>query len=174
MTRGLHYWEAVFFTGLFGAIALYPAAQGFFPRVLSDAPLFTLLIATGIAAFLTLVVYFEFHERRRTRYVTACAFNAALTVAFLGTLTHTLTPQALLWFLDALLALFTFGYIVSKHLFQRVERDFLRRAHHIILTGFVLNALTLLFMAVLTVFPAGLIALITGASLFTLFHHETA
>lgn len=163
----MQYWEHVFFAGLFGVIALYPFVGAGISRIAYDDRLLSFFALSGIAALVTLIMYGEFYERRRRRWA-ACAalFAALLAVPILGGAIAIARPVFVVWFIDAVLSLSVFGYVITKHLFRRVERDFYQRSYHIILAGLGINFCALIFAALIAVFPVALIALIAGGVLF--------
>lgn len=160
------YWESVFFAGLFGFIALYPGIISDISYATENPTLFLLLSTASIALFLTLVFYNEFHAGRRSCYLAASAALAALAIISAGFSLFFTTPTLLVWFLDAALALFSFGYIIAKHLFRRIERDLRTHAPRIILRGLTITLIALLIAHTLIIFPIGLIALIIAGAVF--------
>lgn len=158
--RSLYYWESIFFAGLFGFVALYPAVISVFPYAAENPTLFLLLSTSSIAVFLTLVFYGEFHTGRRPLPLIISAFFAALTVTCVGLSLIFTVPATVVWFMDAALALFSFGFIIARHFLRRVERDLRAHSPKIILGGLAVTGAALFVAHTLTIFPIGLIALI--------------
>lgn len=156
----IYYWESVFFAGLFGFVALYPAVVLNFPYAAENPDLFLLLSVTSIALFMTLVFYNEFHESRRARWLMISAAFAALTVICAGFSLFFTAPTTVVWFMDAVLALFSFGYIIAKHFLHHVKRDLRAHWQKIVLWGLAVTLAALLVAHTLTIFPISLIALI--------------
>ena len=165
--RALHYWEHTFFAGLFGIIALYPFVAPDLAFVVHDDGLFTLLVLAGIATLVTLIMYGEFYEHGGRRWAVLAAFSlAVLLVPLVAIITTAVSPVVALWFVDAVLALSTFGYSITKHLFRRVEHDFNRCWQYSIAFGLAANFFAFLFVSLTALFPVPLIALSAGAVLY--------
>lgn len=157
----IYYWESVFFASLFGFVALYPAVISVLPYAAENPLLFLMLSTASIALFLALVFYGEFHAGRRLpSLIIISAFFAALTVMFVGFSLIFTIPAIVVWFMDAAIALFSFGFIIARHFLRRVERDLRAHAPKIIVGGLAVTGAALLVAHTLTVFPIGLIALI--------------
>ncbi len=66
-------------------------------------------------------------------------------------------PVFILWSANVVLALFTFGSILARRFFRRVERDFARNIGHVIVIGIATQAVAFFFTLVSTIFPPILI-----------------
>lgn len=167
MMRALHYWEHVFFAGLFGVIALYPFVVRDIPYVAYHDKTLSFFVLAGIAIMVTLIMYAEYNQKRTRRWAALAALSAGfLAVPFVGGASTIASPVVVVWFIDAMLSLCAFGYIIIKHLFRRVERDFRDRLPHSIVTGLAINTCALIFMALVVAFPIPLIAFFTGGLIF--------
>lgn len=156
----IYYWESVFFASLFGFIALYPAVISPLPYAAENPLLFLLLSTMSIVLFMTLVFYGEFNAGRRLPWLIVSAFFAMFTIISAGIALIFIAPTTVVWFIDAALALFSFGFIIAKHFLRRVERDLRAHLPQAILSGLAVTAVALLIAHTLTIFPIGLIALI--------------
>ena len=155
------FFEYVFFISAFGTVAFFPAALPFMP--LLALPTTALTVACmGIFAFIGLTL----HEKKRgektpriTLCIAAIAGCVALLISIMGRAT---SPAFALWSLNAILATFTFGSILARQFFRRVERDFRRNASHALVIGLAINAAGLLAANLFTVFPPTLVAILTA------------
>lgn len=158
----LRYWEFVFFSGLFGVIVLYPFIAPLIPFVIYNQQLFILCILTSIAVFATIALYYKFYERRKKQWAVISAFMAACATTLMGYAALHASIIFTVWFIDATLTLFCFGYILARHFFQRVEKDFLYRWHSIILMSLAINFMAVIITTLAVSFPPLLIALSIG------------
>ncbi len=160
-----HFWEYVFFASTFGAVVFFPVSVPFFPllRLTSTA---LILALAGISAFIALAL----HERNREKPTRARAFLAAAVTGcvalFASVAGKAMPPAFILWSISVILTMFTFGSILARRFFRRVERDFRRNAGYVIVIGLATNVAALLFILLATAFPPVLIA--TGVALITL------
>lgn len=160
-----HFWEYIFFASAFGAIVFFPVSVPFLP-LLHLAGTALVLALTGISAFAA----FALHERNREKPTRVRAFAAAAVTGcvalFASVAGQALPPAFVLWSASVILVMFTFGSILARRFFRRVERDFRRNAGHVIVTALAANAAAMLFMLLAAAFPPILIA--TGVAVITL------
>lgn len=153
------FWERAFFISAFGAIALYPLAKGFLPVVFGNGPLLLLFASIGTVAFLALIFFAEFDEAGKGRWAIACALSVAALSPLAGFASSLTSTAAVVWFADAAVAIAVAGYMVSRHITNRLERDFKRHAASAVMHGMGANALVLLLVQLSSFVPPIFIAL---------------
>ncbi len=158
----LRYWECVFFSGIFGVIALYPFSAPLIPFATYNQQLFIFLVLASMAIFATIALYYAFYEGRKKQWVMMSALMAACATALMGYAAFMTTAVFTVWFIDAALALFCFGYILARHFFQRVEKDFRHKWRSIILMSLAINFMAIILTTIAASFPPLLIALSIG------------
>lgn len=162
------FWEYVFFVSAFGTVAFFPAAKPLIP--LLAVPVYALDAALAAITVLAGLALYERSAGNRTRKqalaVAAITGCAAVLVSILGYMS---APEFALWSLNAAIAVCTFGSILARRFFRRVERDFRRNAVHVLALGLAVNAVGLLASYLLVLFPpvmiGVLVAIITFAAL---------
>ncbi len=159
------FWEYVFFASTFGAVVFFPAARPLMP--LFALPAYALTAALlGLAALTGLTLY-EWSVGNRTRsQALAIAAVTGLTAVLLATAGQTSSPEFAVWSLNAGLAVCTFGSILARRIFGRVERDFRRNAVHVLALGLTVNAIGLFAAYLLVLFPPVMIGILVAAVTF--------
>lgn len=153
------FWEYVFFVSSFGTVVFYPAARPLMP--LLKIPAYALGAAlAGIAALAALTLYERTIGSRTRKQAFAVAAVTGLAVALLATAGQTSSPEFALWSLNAAVAVCTFGSILARRFFRRVERDFRRNAVHVLLAGLIANTAGLFIAYLLNVFPPVMIGIL--------------
>lgn len=163
-----HFWEYVFFVSAFGTVVFFPAARDLMP--LLAVPTYALNAALAGLATLTGLTLYETSRGNRTRkqslIVAALTGCTAVLVSIGG---HISSPEFALWSLNAAVAVCTFGSILARRFFRRVERDFRRNAAHVLVLGLAVNAAGLLAAYLLVLFPpvmiGALVAIVTFVAL---------
>ena len=159
------FFEYVFFVSAFGTLAFFPSARPLLPLLTLPTIVFSITL-TGLAAFTWLWLYEKIKgnpTRARVAVVAVLAGCVAILINATGALS---SPEFALWSLNAVLAAFTFGSIIARRFFRRVERDFRRNASHILIIGLAINAAGLLAANLFTIFPPVLIAILTAVITF--------
>lgn len=171
-----YFFEYVFFASAFGVVVFFPVASPLF-STLANPTTALILALTGISAFAGLALYqrnlgtgLALYEKNRANRTRVRTFIAALVVGcvalFASIAGQVMPPTFVLWGVNAILTAFTFGSILARRFFRRVERDFRRNAAHIIVTGLATQAAALLFVYLFAAFPPVLIA--TGVAIIAL------
>lgn len=151
-----HFWEYVFFASAFGTVIFFPYATPLFSFLTQPVTVFVLGL-TGISAFAALAIHEKNREKRARLRTLAAALLigcVALLISFAG---RAMPPVFILWSANVVLALFTFGSILARRFFRRVERDFARNIGHVIVIGIATQAVAFFFTLVSTIFPPILI-----------------
>lgn len=162
------FWEYVFFASAFGTVVFFPAAQPLMP--LFAIPAYALNAAlTGLAGLGALALYERTMDKRTRRQALAVAAVTGLTAVLLASSGQASSPEFALWSLNAAIAACTFGSILARRFFRRVERDFRRNMAHVLALGLAVNAAGLLAAYLLVLFPPVMIGiLIAGVTLVAL------
>lgn len=152
-----YFWEYVFFASAFGAVVFFPAASPLLPTL--ALPSTALILAlTGMSAFAALALYDKSRAHRARAWAFVIAAVTGCVALFASIAGQTTQPAFVLWFVNIILASLTFGAILARRFFRRVERDFRRNAGHIIVTGLAIQAAAMICMLLAAVFPPILIA----------------
>ena len=159
------FFEYVFFTSAFGTLAFFPAARPLLP-LLALSPITFSITLTGLAAFLWLWLYEKTSEKPTRARAAAVAILTGCIAILINATSTVSSPAFALWSLNAVLATFTFGSIIARRFFRRVERDFRRNASHILVIGLTINAAGFLATNLFTAFPPVLIAILTAVITF--------
>lgn len=152
------FFEYVFFVSAFGTVALFPAALPFmaFLRVAGAVAAITV---TGISLIAALGIAWK-NAARKSRALAAwgalAAGCAGLAASVAG---QSMPPVFVAWGIVAFVAVLTFGAILARRFFRRVERDFRRNIAHVAALGLAANAVLL----VLAAFCAALPPIVAGA-----------
>ena len=159
------FFEYVFFVSAFGTLAFFPSARPLLP--LLTLPAVTLSITlTGLATFAWFWLYEKTSAQPTRARAVVIAVLAGCVVILINATGSLSSPAFALWSLNAVLATFSFGSILARRFFRRVERDFRRNASHILIIGLAINAAGLLAVNLFTVFPVVLIAILTAVITF--------
>jgi lysylphosphatidylglycerol synthetase-like protein (DUF2156 family) len=156
------FFEYVFFVSAFGTLALFTGAQNLLPLLTLPAYAFTIAL-TGITTLIGLTLYEknQAHSTRKKAFgIAALTGCVALLISMLGQAT---SAAFALWSLNAVLAVFTFGSILARRFFRRVERDFRRNMAHILVIGLAINMIGLFAANTFAVFPPVMTGILTAA-----------
>ncbi|MSR73488.1 MAG: hypothetical protein EXS60_00270 [Candidatus Pacebacteria bacterium] len=146
------FWEYVFFVSAFGTVVFFYGARDLMPLLAIPAYAFNAGFA-GIVALLGLALYersMGSRTRKQALIIAAATGCVAVLVSMGG---HASSPEFALWSLNAAIAVCTFGSILARRFFRRVERDFRRNAAHVLALGLAFNTAGLLTAHLLVLFP---------------------
>ncbi len=160
-----HFWEYVFFVSAFGTVVFFPAAQDLMPLLAVPAYAFNAALA-GIAALAGLTLYETSRGNRTRKRSLIIAALAGCTAVLISTGGYASSPEFALWSLNAAVAVCTFGSILARRFFRRVERDFRRNAAHVLALGLAMNAVGLLGAHLLVLFPPVIIGVLFATLTF--------
>lgn len=153
--------EYVFFVSAFGTLALFIAAQNFLP--LLTLPAYAFIVAlTGLMALLGLAIYEKSHASRtgkKSLLLAALSGCVALLMSMLGQAT---SAGFALWSLNMTLAIFTFGSILARSIFGRVDRDFRRNMAHVLIASLIINAIGFFAAHFFAAFPPIMVGILTA------------
>ncbi len=159
------FWEYVFFVSAFGTVVFFPAAKPLMP--LLAVPVYALDAALAALTALGALALYErtmgSRTRRQALAVAAITGCAAVLVSIGGYMS---APEFALWSLNAAIAACTFGSILARRFFRRVERDFRRNAAHVLALGLAVNAAGLLAAYLLVLFPPVMIGVLVAIVTF--------
>lgn len=159
------FFEYVFFVSAFGTLAFFPAARDLMP--LLALPAYALNVALiGITALVALALYEKNHTHpthKKALIIAAIAGCVALLISILGQASSIAFAA---WSLNATLAVFTFGSILARRFFRRVERDFRRNMVHVLIAGLAINTVGLFAIHFFTTFPPIMMGIFTAIITF--------
>ncbi len=133
------FWEYVFFASAFGAVALLPAALPSMPFLAVPVAAFTLALAScSLVAALAL-----YGKRTPNGQKLLCALVAGAGALLLSGAEEWMPVPFVAWSVAAAVAVLTFGAILARRFFRRVERDFRHNFVHVMAVGIAVNAIGL-------------------------------
>lgn len=157
----LNLWELLFFSSFIGAIIFYPFAWRDFDFFLGDNYNFFILSVTSLLFFFDSWILSL--EKRGNKWLFIRFILVFLGVILAGLAIEKTSPIFALWFASAVLALLSFGYVITFHLFGKAERDLLGRWKEIIAVSLAVNFFRLMVVFLLAFFPVLLIAFIMAS-----------
>ena len=162
-TARFRLWEHLFFSGTAGALLIYPFIRLSVAPVFSDAWAVFMLAVTAVAFFVTAALYAEARTRGNGRWILFSAIAAGAATLLAGHAALLTSPLFTAWAIDLSLAIFSFGYLITKRLFSRAERDFVQHVAELIAIAFLANLILILAIAVAANLPPLFIACATLA-----------
>ena len=155
-----YFFEYVFFASALGTLALLPTAFPFMPYLALPAVALILSLA-GITTLgtLSLSKKQKAHPARKTAL--AAGLLAGCAAFFTSIAGQSLPPIFIAWAIAALIATLTFGSILARRFFRRVERDFVRNIGHVFAVSLIGNAVLLALVSFFASFPPPLSAVVT-------------
>ena len=160
------YWEWVFCKNLVGAVILFPFVQNNLRFFLEkENAFFTLVVLSLTMIFASWLLY----KKRKRYYLIDLGIVVFLAAVLFGFAVKQIDPIVTVWFLNAALAVLTFGYILAKHLFAQTERFFVKKWIEIIVGGLLATFFRVTLAFAFLFFPMSLmVILFTGAYLFVI------
>jgi len=162
-TARFRLWENLFFSGAFGALFIYPFIYSSVAPVFSDAWAVFMLAMAAVAFFVTAAIYTEARVRGNGRWILLSAVTAGGAVLLAGHAALLTSPIFATWAIDLSLTTFSFGYLMTRHLFRRAERDFLEHIAELVAIAFLANIALLLVITIAAALPPLFIACATLA-----------
>lgn len=162
-TARFRLWEHTFFAGSLGALLLYPFINPSLASVFSDAWAVSILAITAISFFITAALYAEAQTKGHGRWILFTAIAAGAATLLAGHAAFLTSPIFAAWAIDASLAIFSFGCLLTKRLFLRAERDLARHAAESIAVAFIANVVLVLAITIAASLPPLFIAFATLA-----------
>lgn len=162
-TARFRLWEHLFFSGTAGALFIYPFIHSSVASVFADAWAVFVLAVTAVSFFVTAALYAEAHSRGNGRWILFAGVSAGAALLLAGHAALLTSPIFATWAIDLSLAIFSFGYLLTKRLFRRAERDFAQHIAELIAIAFLANISLLLAVTVAANLPPLFIACATLA-----------
>lgn len=156
-------WEHAFFAGSLGAVLLYPFINPSIASVFADAWAVFILAITAISFFITAALYAEAQARGHGRWIVFTAIMAGAATLVAGHAALLTSPIFTAWTIDISIAVFSFGCLLTKRLFERAERDLVRHAAESIAVAFIANVILILTVTIAASLPPLFIACATLA-----------
>lgn len=159
------FWEYVFFVSAFGTVVFFPAAKPLLP--LFAIPAYALNASlTGLFVLAALALYERSIGSRTRKQSLAIAALAGCAAVLLSMGGKASSPEFALWWLNGGVALCTFGSILARRFFRRVERDFRRNAAYVLVIGLAVNAAGLLAAYLSAIFPPVMVGILAAIVTF--------
>lgn len=162
-TARFRLWEHIFFSGTAGALLIYPFIRSSVAPVFSDAWAVFILAISALAFFVTAALYAEAQARGNGRWILFSAISAGAAILLSGDAAFLTSPLFTAWVIDLSLAIFSFGYLLTKRLFRRAERDFMQHVAELMAIAFLANVTLILAITVAANLPPLFIACATLA-----------
>lgn len=166
------FFEYVFFASAFGVVALFPATRPFMALLHLPAAMLILTL-TGIATLSALALVSRIMSRPMRGSIIPTAFAMGCSAFFISAAGYVLPPVFVTWGLMMLIATFTFGSILARRFFRRVEKDFRKNIGHIMLVGLASSAITLILAFFFATLPPLAAGFITAAIAFAALMRHT-
>lgn len=153
-TARFRLWEHAFFAGTVGALILSPAVYTALPTTFANPWTVFLLTFAAILSFLSAASYSEAHSRGSARWIIAAAISFGAAIIAAGYAASFSSPLLAAWCIDIAMALFSFGYLITKHLSRRADRDFLAHAPELVAIAVIANITLVLVITAAMIMPS--------------------
>lgn len=156
------FFEYAFFVSAFGAVAFFPAARPFLPLLRVPAVV-SLIALTGACLITALAIAHKNTARPSRTLAIFSAITAGCGAIFASIASQSLAPAFVAWGTMACIAALTFGSVLARRFFRRVEKDFRRNMGHVMALSLAGNAILLVLMAFFSSVSPAVAGTITAA-----------